>query len=58
MRQCREDAKSKECIKAKEDQEKKLANNRALAEQMVDYYVSCCADPHHRHLRYFRLQVY
>ena len=44
MRQCREDAKSKECIKAKEDQEKKLANNRALAEQMVDYYVSYYAD--------------
>lgn len=44
MRQCREDAKSKECIKAKEEQEKKLANNRALAEQMVDYYVSYYAD--------------
>lgn len=44
MRQCREDAKSKECINAKEDQEKKLANNRALAEQMVDYYVSYYAD--------------
>lgn len=44
MRQCREDAKSKECLKAKEDQEKKLANNRALAEQMVDYYVSYYAD--------------
>ena len=44
MRQCREDTKSKECIKAKEDQEKKLANNRALAEQMVDYYVSYYAD--------------
>lgn len=44
MRQCRDDAKSKECIKAKEDQEKKLANNRALAEQMVDYYVSYYAD--------------
>ncbi|WP_281710691.1 hypothetical protein, partial [Anaerobiospirillum succiniciproducens] len=36
--------KSKECIKAKEEQEKKLANNRALAEQMVDYYVSYYAD--------------
>ena len=44
MRQCREDAKSKECLKAKEEQEKKLANNRALAEQMVDYYVSYYAD--------------
>ena len=44
MRQCREDAKSKECMKAKEEQEKKLANNRALAEQMVDYYVSYYAD--------------
>lgn len=44
MRQCREDANSKECIKAKEEQEKKLANNRALAEQMVDYYVSYYAD--------------
>ena len=44
MRQCREDEKSKECIKAKEEQEKKLANNRALAEQMVDYYVSYYAD--------------
>lgn len=44
MRQCREDAMSKECLKAKEDQEKKLANNRALAEQMVDYYVSYYAD--------------
>ena len=44
MRECREGRKSKECIKAKEEQEKKLANNRALAEQMVDYYVSYYAD--------------
>lgn len=44
VRQCREDEKSKECLEAKEKLEEKFKNNRALAESMVDYYVSYYAD--------------
>ncbi len=44
LRQCREDAKSEECLKAKEKQEQKFKDNRELAESLIDYYVSYYAD--------------